>query len=327
MILMGFWDKLNKLFSKEEEKKEPDTSAYLGAQDEMYGSLDKIKAEYDAAVEAGKHKVEDEWPEDPGYEYLEYEGASKDDIVKDTSDKYDALLADKLADLLVEYGGKRDNYELNKTTAEQSADSKKQEIEVAVSSEKRDMSNRLTDRGTGRSSMYYETDKAYDNALVEAIGAVDSSLKDKLSQIDMQLAQLAAQKQQTEDELNTTYSQKKQAETESLLAAMQKQLDSIAKYNNNIKAKTVKYQMDRNKAIRKQAEEEAKAARETAKYESLYGYVGDKKTNYERRLQTAIDFYTSLPKEVAVKLVNNNPTVAGYLGLYYSRLVDAVGAM
>ena len=116
-------------------------------------------------------------------------------------------------------------------------------------------------------------------------------------------------------------------ESDALIDEMNKQLSTIEKYNNTIKSKTVKYLADRNKAIRKQAEEEAKAAREQAKFEAMYGYTGDKKSNYDKRLQTAIDFYTSLPKEAAIKLVNNNPTIAGYLGHYYSRLVSAVSDM
>lgn len=328
MILMGFWDKLNQLFSKkDDEEKEVDPSQYLGSQDEMYGALDKIKSEYDAAVEAGKHNVEDDWPEDPGYKYLEYEGASKDEIVNSTAAKYDALLADKLADILVEYKGKSDLLEADKVGLQESAESKKQDIEEGVKQEKRAASNKLTDRGMGRSSVYYETDKAYDAALDGALGGVDAALKSDSAKIDMLLEQLAAQKKQSEDELNTAYSQKKQAETDALIDEMNKQLSTIEKYNNTIKSKTVKYLADRNKAIRKQAEEEAKAAREQAKFEAMYGYTGDKKSNYDKRLQTAIDFYTSLPKEAAIKLVNNNPTIAGYLGHYYSRLVSAVSDM
>ena len=281
----------------------------------------------DAAGEAGKHNVEDDWPEDPGYKYLEYEGASKDEIVNSTAAKYDALLADKLADILVEYKGKSDLLEADKVGLQESAESKKQDIEEGVKQEKRAASNKLTDRGMGRSSVYYETDKAYDAALDGALGDVDAALKSDSAKIDMLLEQLAAQKKQSEDELSTAYSQKKQAETDALIDEMNKQLSTIEKYNNTIKSKTVKYLADRNKAIRKQAEEEAKAAREQAKFEAMYGYTGDKKSNYDKRLQTAIDFYTSLPKEAAIKLVNNNPTIAGYLGHYYSRLVSAVSDM
>ena len=144
MILMGFWDKLNQLFTKkDDEEKEVDPSQYLGSQDEMYGALDKIKSEYDAAVEAGKHNVEDDWPEDPGYKYLEYEGASKDEIVNSTAAKYDALLADKLADILVEYKVKSDLLEADKVGLQESAESKKQDIEEGVKQEKRAASNKI----------------------------------------------------------------------------------------------------------------------------------------------------------------------------------------
>lgn len=326
---MGFWDKLSNLFGKKDkdDEEQEDLSQYMSSQDKLIEDLQGIRAEYDAAVEAGKHNIADEMPEDPGYEYMTYEGPTKEDIERDTQSKYNSQLADKLAQMLIDYESKSGALERDKSDARADAEIKSNEVDRQISREKKDAETELEDRGLGRSSIYYESGKSYDEAAKAEKQSVADNLQKSLAALDIKIDELAQQKDAEQTQTTNAYMQKIAEETKTLLSAMQKQLDSISKYNNSLKEKEVKYKKDRADAIKKQIEDEAKAEQELEKFERKYGYTGDKQRNYEQRLQKAIEYYTSLPKSVAIKLANGNSKLADYLGLYMPRLISAIERM
>ncbi|MDE7337557.1 MAG: hypothetical protein K2N32_05515, partial [Clostridia bacterium] len=88
--------------------------------------------------------------------------------------------------------------------------------------------------------------------------------------------------------------------------------------------KELKYIEDRAKAIEEQLAQRLKDEQYLKYLENKNGYAGEKAENYAQRYNIAFDFYDSMPKSVALKMINENKDLQGYLGNYFGRLVNAI---
>ena len=100
----------------------------------------------------------------------------------------------------------------------------------------------------------------------------------------------------------------------------------INDYNDKIKQEKIDYD---NKVLsqieslkEKDRKKEIEQQRLQTEYENKYGYTGDKKINYDKRLNLATEFYDTLPKELALRVAKNNLELKKYLGAYYYPLIN-----
>lgn len=107
-----------------------------------------------------------------------------------------------------------------------------------------------------------------------------------------------------------------------------KERQKILEYNENLKTEKIKFDQNREKLIKELEEKDRKAKSEKdkliAEQEKIYGYTGEKKENYDKRYDLAFEFYSALPKDIALRAVKSNPTLKGYLGNYYDTLLSAM---
>ncbi len=109
-----------------------------------------------------------------------------------------------------------------------------------------------------------------------------------------------------------------------MLEKRDKDIKSIEDYNNKLKEKELKYIEERAKAIEEQLAQRLKDEQYLKYLENKNGYAGEKAENYTQRYNVAFDFYNSMPKNVALKMINENKDLQGYLGNYFGRLVNAI---
>ncbi len=125
------------------------------------------------------------------------------------------------------------------------------------------------------------------------------------------------------------YELKFAADLEGKIIALKKERDNLIAAVNTYNAKIIKdeaaYQKYREDTISKmEAERHAaqeKKDKETAKREQVTGYTGPKAVEMEARYRYALEFYNSLPKDIALKLIEENSGVLkSTLGFYFADL-------
>ncbi len=125
------------------------------------------------------------------------------------------------------------------------------------------------------------------------------------------------------------YELKFAADLEGKIIALKKERDNLIGAINTYNAKIIKeeaaYQKYKEDSISKMEKERQIAQeqldKETAKREQVTGYTGPKALEMDARYRYALEFYNSLPKEVALKLIEENESVlASTLGFYFGDL-------
>ncbi|MDE5755588.1 MAG: hypothetical protein K2I23_00625, partial [Clostridia bacterium] len=142
--------------------------------------------------------------------------------------------------------------------------------------------------------------------------------------LDAQIAKLQGEANTAIQQLDLSYAQKLDSEIERLLDKRKKEVESIDKYNNTLKEKESKYIEDRAKAIEYQLAKRIKDELYIQNMENKYGFAGAKKENYQKRYSIAYDYYSSLPQDVAMQMMQNNKDLERYLGSYYGRLITEI---
>ena len=318
-------NKIKDFFGKEEDK-EIDLSPYEESQNKLNEQLKQIDEEYKAehSNEDLYEDIEDLLPEKIEFEYREYTGDDEKTIKDKTEKKYDELLGSDTQSVSADYDGKIGQIEAEKDNAANESKLESEEVEREYAELEKQMRNSLVEKGLLRSSIGDSQSARAEQTKNEELGAIGANLENKLASYDADIEKLNSQKEAALNELNINYAQKLQKEIDTLLADRQKQIDEINKYNDNLKVKEAQYLEDRQLAIEKQIAQRAKDQLEIEKLEQQIGYAGEKAENYESRYQLAYDYYKDIPKDIALKLVEDNTDLQKYLGYYYTRLVASL---
>ncbi|MDE6614512.1 MAG: hypothetical protein K2K24_03280, partial [Clostridia bacterium] len=184
--------------------------------------------------------------------------------------------------------------------------------------------NGLIQKGLYNSSIKGSQTKANEESKEYEMQGLSDELSKKIGTYDAQIEKLRKEENVALEELDLSYAQKLQKEIDSLLAKREKEINSINDYNNKLKEKEAKYIEDRAKAIEKQLTQRLKDEQYIKSLENKNGYAGEKLENYTQRYNLAYNFYSSMPKSVALQMINENKQLQDYLGNMFGRLVSAI---
>ncbi|MGI6213412.1 MAG: hypothetical protein ACOYIQ_02525 [Christensenellales bacterium] len=128
------------------------------------------------------------------------------------------------------------------------------------------------------------------------------------------------------------YELKYAADLEGKIISLKKERDNLIAAINTYNAKVIKdeaaYQKYREDSIRKMEKDRHAAQeqrdKETAQREKVTGYTGVKAAEMDARYRYALEFYNSVPKDVAIELIRQNEdTLKSALGFRYADLAAA----
>ncbi|MDD4315930.1 MAG: hypothetical protein PHC84_02090 [Clostridia bacterium] len=126
------------------------------------------------------------------------------------------------------------------------------------------------------------------------------------------------------------YNLKQAAEYENTLSRLTaeqvKEIEKINEYNKQ----TLSQQQQRQKQVaaleEKWRAEQQQKLKEQQEKERLDGYSGEKELEMRRRYDTALNFYKSMDKKEALRLIEENKgDLRNMLGLYFDRLLSDIG--
>ena len=325
MTWNDFTNKVKELFTGKKVAPSVDTSPYKDGEDELLDKLGQLDEEYknsgDYDPGKGYEDLSDILPEEQTFEYLKYEGDDEDTIRANTKEKYDSLLEDEKKVVNDTYDTKTAVVETKKDTANADYDQKQQQIDKDYDEFQKALMQELVKKGLYRSSIRQGERDANEQAREWESNELAVKRNATIDQLDSEIAKLQGEAQVALQQLDLSYASKLDAEIERLLDKRTKEVEAIDKYNNTLKEKEVKYLEDRTKAIETQLAQRIKDQLQIQNLESKYGYTGEKAENYKQRYYLAYDYYTSLPKDVALQMMQDNKRLEDYLGVYYGKLM------
>ena len=328
---MSIWDDIADLFKSKDELEREKQEAINSAKDsekDLLSSLDNLEKDYLNSIPAKPEKDYSKLIEE--FNKLEKEDNTKTDeelseeAKKNAYDGYDELLAEI---------NKKFNLDIEKTadkkeTIESAGVEKLKELKELFDNNQNKIKNNMIDSGLYNSSIKIGLDDRNSDNFTNNSNMTAEGVKNKLAEIDKSIAELEEKKNGAINEFDIKTAKEYNQKLEKLFEERNIERQKIIAYNENLRLEKQKYDNNREKLINELKEKDAKAEREKAKFdaeqEAINGYSGSKKENYEKRYQLAYDFYNSLPKEVALDVIKSNPSIKGYLGLYYNTLVDSM---
>lgn len=319
------FDKLNHLFGGRNNYKDADVSEYEQSQKEFFDKLEGIKQEYTDKINSDYQSVQDTLPEDPGYEYISYTGPTKEEIISDTTFAYYNAFKQEAEQLEREFNTDKNALVLSKNDLSEKAKAEKEGARESSEEEKKSAQTSLAANGMGRSSVYELTSEAYDDALSRTLGEIDSAYRDSVAATDEKIAQLQSKYESAVKKADIQNALELYTQIEKLDRQRRSEEQTVEKYNNDITKKTLDYKEDRRKAIADEYEALQKKLQEEREYEEANGdYRGEKKENYQARLNAAIDYYNGISdSDARAKLISDNSgKLKTYLGFYFQKLLD-----
>lgn len=318
-----FKRKVKDFFAKEKVS-ESDKAEYAESEKEFNEKLKEIADSFTPSYEPSKgyEDLSDVLPEKMEFEYRKYEGEDEEGIKNNTTQKYRDLLDEDSKIVSDKYDAKVGEVENKKKSASEESDLKAQSLDKKYEEMEKAIINGLIQKGLYNSSIKGSQKKANEEAKDYELKELSDELNKKISAYDTQIEKLRGEENVALEELDLSYAQKLQKEIDSLLEKRNKEINSINDYNNKLKEKEAKYLEDRATAIEKQLTQRLKDEQYLKYLENKNGYAGEKLENYTQRYNLALEFYNSIPKSVALEMINDNKQLQDYLGNMFGRLVS-----
>ncbi len=323
-----FTKKVKEFFTGKKVADNVDTSPYDEGEQELIGKLGELDEEYKNGdyYDPGKgyEDISDLLPEKQTFEYLKYEGDDEDTIRSNTKNKYDALLEDEKKKVDDALNKNTEVVENKKQATDEEYSQKQKQIDRDYDEFQKALEKELVKKGLYRSSIKQGQTKANEQAREWESNELLSKRNVDLSSLDAEIAKLQGEANTAIQQLDLSYAQKLDGEIERLLDKRNKEIASIDKYNNTLKEKEAKYIEDRAKAIEAQLAQRLKDELTIKNMEDKYGYAGAKKENYQKRYDMAYDYYSALPQDAALQMLQKNKQLEEYLGAYYGKLITEI---
>ncbi|MGN0765529.1 MAG: hypothetical protein ACI4MO_03520 [Christensenellales bacterium] len=325
------WEKIKDFFGIETKKDKEEKAQRETQKKELANSQSQLYKKLDDMDKAWKDKQSNRWVlyEDvlpKSYEWTpkEYDGESEEEIKTRINDYYAPIREQEKAGVENEYDAKI-NAQKDKIS-EALANAEKEHANNRQN--KKDNLDKIksttAEKGMLRSSIKTNLDEQAQRDFEQMRDQIYGKYADNIGAIDYKIQQLNAQRQDALSDLDIAYAKSISSDIDKLVKERDAELDKIRKYNDDQAQKATDYLENRTKLIQKQKEDIANTQAKERESEMKYGYSGEKLDEYTKRLNAAVEFYKSMPSDIAYELVVNNQQLKNYLGLMYGRLVSAV---
>lgn len=330
---MSIWNEIYELFIPKDEldkRKEQSFKDAKNKEKNLFNELDKLDKEYTDSL--------------PKKEEKDYSGMfmpfSKKEKVDNTlsNEELNELAYNKA---YIDYDKKIDNinnlYELRENKANKNKD-KVVETGINILS---DLNNKMAINDNNIDSLMQKKGLVYssikDNLHNENKENIDKKKSDSikttkryLDNINDTVKAILEEKNDSIKNLDIESEDKYQDLYDSLVKNRNKEKQKINDYNEQVRQEKITYDNNVNRKIQSMKENDRKKEQEQERLdrenEYKYGYTGDKKVNFDKRLNLAIEFYDTLPKDLALRVASNNLELKRYLGVYYEPLIKHISS-
>jgi len=185
---------------------------------------------------------------------------------------------------------------------------------------KDDAKNDAIKRGLARSSIVVNTLNNVDLKKLESIKELESTANDKIEKLNSTKNSLETEKQNALSSFNISYAVKLQDEINSITEEIEKNKQSIIKYNNEVENLMAKWQKE-------QEDDEYEKTTKLAKLISEYGISVFDTLKQNEKYALASEHFLNINKSDALKELNNNNVYKSELGkINYNKLLEEINS-
>lgn len=322
-----FKKKVKEFFTGKKEAERLDTSEYADGEKQLNEKIGKMQEEFEENqydIGKGYEDISDLLPEEQEFKFLEYDGDDAETIKQKTKEQFDKLLKDEKSKVGEDYKTKVDSVQSKISDAQKQYDIDKKGIDADYADFQKALEQELVKKGLYRSSINSSSKDANEKMRQKQIEALGDDLQLNLDKLGADIAKLKGEENVALQELDLSYAQKLKNQIDSLLEKRKSEMEKIDKYNNTLREKQNKYIADRAQAIENQLAQRKKDELTVKSMEDKYGYSGEKLKNYQQRYDLAYEYYSQLPKDVALQMLDENKDLQNYLGLYFGKLLSSI---
>ena len=325
------WEKIKEFFGIGSNKEKEEQAQREGEKKKLSETQYKLYEKLKEMDEAWKNKQSNRWtlyedvlPEEYEWTPMQYEGESEDEIKTRIYDYYTPIKDQKSKSLADEYDAmikaQNDKKSQALVNAEKEHADNRQNKQDTLDQIKSSQASKGMVRSSIKSNLDEQAQKNFEQMRDQIYGKYASDI----GAIDNKIQQLDAQRKEALSDLDIAFAKSISTDIDKLVKERNSQLEKIQKYNNEQSKKAVDYKENRAKLIQKQKEDIANIQTKETASEVRNGYSGEKLEEYKKRLNTALEFYQAMPKDIAYELVQNNQQLKNYLGLMYGSLLSAL---
>lgn len=314
---MGLWDNILDWFSKEEkysyDKKEVDRAVNDLNEKLLERERQDERKRYDEYLK----EIEKLMPEIPDLEYKEAPTVSDEELEKKANESIGAERESAIKKKEDYYNSKVGsvNESIEKNTEKLAETTEKLKAEGVNEAE--NFKNKAIKNGLVGSSIT----ESYNKNLVENIrkeaDELNRKFDDENARLNKKIDELETLKAEAVDDLDGKYGEKLQKEIESLKKERDKNAEEIKKYNANVDKQINNAKLEQEKIKSQLAKTYADNYELLKKEELKHGYTGERKKEYDERLNIVKNFYSQFPASLAKELALSNKALVDLLGANY----------
>lgn len=251
-------------------------------------------------------------PENLGLTKMEYDALTDEQITELAKSQMDAKLADEKVKLENELNKLTTDLTGKKESVSKQSEEIAKAIEQAYEERRKEAENDALKRGLARSSIITGKIEEFDkNKLSDKI-KLESDTTNALSNIDLQISSLEAEKNLALENFNITLAAELISKINELKKDREAKEKEVLKYNNEVAEKEAKYQKEKELSlfdIEKSRKSDVSNAR-------LNDYL------YSEKAKLVKEFYDKLPPEEALRQIGEDASLKEHLGNYYNYIVQ-----
>ena len=200
--------------------------------------------------------------------------------------------------------------------AQKASETKKQEAGEMYSKLKQDASNDALKRGLARSSIVINVLDAFDQNYIKEMNKINDEIQSKITSLQGQKSLLDEQRQSALNAFDINYALKLSSKIDNINKELLEQEQKVIEYNNQIAQKEADYQAKQKQSYT-----------DYASFVQKYGTEALENIKREEKYELAKSYLMNMPKQEALKELDQNRTFNAELGAnYYNKLKVLVNA-
>ena len=251
-------------------------------------------------------------------EKMSYDEPTQDEKTTKEKNKLEDYKTSNINSIEEKYDKALDQVEKTKQDTTKSASSTALNIEEKYDKVKEDSKNDAIKRGLARSSIIVNTLNNLDMQKLESLKELEQSTNAKLQELNASRDSLENQKQNALASFDITYAVKLQDEINSISNEIEKNKQTVIKYNNEMDNLMAKWE-------KQQEQDEYDNITKLAKFVSEYGSSAFDTLKQNEKYDIASEYFAGMSKNDALAEITNNSAYKKALGTAnYNKLVEEI---
>lgn len=255
-----------------------------------------------------------------GLEQKEYTAPTEDEILKEAENSLRSDRNSGLSSIDEKYSSKFSSLNDKAESALEDREDKVEDVNSDYNYSLRETKNSSIKQGIARSSIYNEALKAIEESKGEQLNSVQKEYEKNISKLESEKGILEQQKESALNGFDISYAVKLENKIANLNSAIAKEQESVLKYNNQVAEKEAAHQLTQEKAEITEKARVDKKNQELLELLSKKGVTEINRYKLQEKYNIALSYLMSIPKEDALKELQNDQSYEKQLSNYYPAL-------